>query len=146
VSVQWRDVGGSIRSAGAISMRDASNVVRTVDQVRIRDEGGVLREVYKQGIRLAVNPATAVGASSAKTGAIYTNSVVVGVAGGTPPYAHSWVPDGSLVATNPGGDTTAFYGTPTAVFGELNGQATDHVTDANGLTNSISVDISIQRG
>lgn len=146
MALQIRDPGGVLRTSGAAYIRDASAVLRTIDQIRVREDGGVLKQVYQQGIRLAASPDSAYGYSSAKTGPIYTNSVTVNVAGGTPPYTHSWTATGGISPAAPTSSTTPFIGVPGAISGELEGDGTDFVTDANGLTNSISVPISITRG
>ena len=140
MSLRWRDSGGALRTAGAVSIRDADNILRAVDQIRIRDADNVLREVYKQGIRLAVSPGSAYG--SGVTGPITTNSVTVGVAGGTPPYTHSWSAGGSVVPNSPTSATTSF----TKSGASVETTATDLVTDANGLTNSVTIPVSIERG
>lgn len=146
MALQLRDPGGVLRTSGAASIRDSSAVLRTIDEIHVRADDGTLKRVYQQGIRLAVAPDSAYGYSSAKTGPIYTNSVTVGVAGGTPPYTHSWTATGGIAPAAPTSSTTPFIGVPGGISGELEGDGTDTVTDANGLTNSISVPISITRG
>lgn len=154
MSIFWRDTAAVKRSAGAVSFRTADGVsagdLKAIDQIRVRIADGTnpadLKEGYKQGIRLAALPDSASGYSSAKTGPITSGSVTVNVAGGTPPYTHSWAASGGVTATNPTSATTAFVGTPPAIEGEVEGEPTDTVTDANGLTNSISVPVFIQRG
>lgn len=145
MSLRWRDAASVQRSAGAVYMRDADSVQRTVDQIRVRGAGGYV-EIYKQGLRLVASPSEAIGNSSAKTGPIYSNNVMVSVAGGTPPYTHSWTATSGIGVAAPTNPSTAFIATPPAIMGEINGTATDTVTDANGITNSITVDASIVRG
>jgi hypothetical protein len=140
VSLRWRDSGGALRTAGAVSIRDASSALLAVDQIRVRDADNVLREVYKQGIRLAATPTFVYGTGI--SGPITTNSVTVGVAGGTPPYTHAWTVGGSVVANSPTSATTSF----TKSGASVEATATDLVTDVNGLFNSINVPVSIERG
>lgn len=148
--LQIRDPGGVRRAVGAAYVRDGAGAQKTLDQIRARTANGTnpldLKVVYQAGIRLAVDPSTADGYSDAKTGPITTNAVVVGVAGGTPNYSHSWATPFGITATNPTSNVTAFTATPPGISGTVSGFATDTVTDANGLTNTISVDITIQRG
>jgi hypothetical protein len=145
MSLKVRDPGGVLRTIGAASIRDSSATLRTIDQIRMRADDGTLKQVYQQGIRLAVSPDEAFGFSSGGSGPIYTNSVTVSVAGGTPPYAHVWTTESGFGASSPVSPTTSFVGAP--VSGDTtSGFATDTVTDANGITNSISVYVTIERG
>jgi len=123
--------------------------LRNVDQIRIRIVDGVssgdLKEVYQQGIRLAVDPPTAGNVTTNKTGPITSNSVVVSVAGGTPPYTHSWTASDGITVDSPSFATTTFTATPPGIDGAIFGTAGDTVTDANGITASISVDLAFGR-
>lgn len=147
MSLRWRDAAAVSRSSGAIGFRTVDGVsavnLKTVDQIRLRLVDGTdlanLSEVYKQGIRLAVDPDSAFGVNSG-TGPIYTNSVTVGVAGGTPPYTHAWTGTTGFSIVNPTSATTAFIG-----HSDNTGTATDTVTDANGVTNFIRVDVETTR-
>lgn len=148
MSLSWRDAGAALRSAGAVSFRTVDGVVagdlKAVDQIRIRIADGTnpadLKEGYKQGIRLAASPTSAYGAAPPGTGPITTNSVVVGVAGGTPPYTHAWTHGAGITVNSPTSATTSFTG-----GASVDSTATDTVTDANGLTNAIIVPVSILR-
>jgi hypothetical protein len=139
VSLRWRDSGGALRTAGAVSIRDADNILRAVDQIRIRDADNVLREVYKQGIRLSATPTSAFG--SRMTPPATTNSVTIGVAGGTPPYTHAWTANGGVTVNSPSSATTSFRSSVSVIT-----NATDLVTDANGLTASRTVSVRLVVG
>lgn len=102
--------------------------------------------VYSQGgndnsLVLVASPENPGGGSHGTT--VTTISTTVSVNGGTAPYTHSWsvgLIDGaaSASALNPLSGTTQFRATGVSPDG---GSAvfTDTVTDANGLTNQISV-------
>ena len=154
MSIYSRDAGAVSRLAGAVYFRTADGTdpanLATVGRMRLRTVAGSdpvnLSEFYKQGIRLAASPAAANGQSSAKSTPIITNSVTVGVAGGTPPYTHSWVATAEITVDSPSSATTSFRATPPPFSGQVDGSALDTVTDANGLTNSIEIPILITRG
>lgn len=136
------DPAGVSRVAGEIkiSLADMSSV--TVDRIRVLGPDGVDHEVYKRSIRLAVSPT-----SANSTHSVQTNAVTVSVAGGTPPYSHSWsvvTSAGSAVnATAPTSATTAFK-INSGLFGDA--IATDTVTDSLGLSTSINVGVGIDTG
>lgn len=152
MSLRWRDAGAVSRFAGTVSFRTANGVapgdLASVDQIRLRLVAGTdpldLTEVYKRGIRLAATPASAYGASGAHSGPIYSDTVTVGVADGTPPYSHSWTATAGISVASPAASSTPFIGHPSA-GDSVSGIATDTVTDANGLTNSIDVPVTIER-
>lgn len=153
MSIKWRDSAAVSRSAGSAYFRTADGVSagdrKTVDKIRLRLVDGAdpedLSEVYRQGIRLVATPDYAAGSSTTKTGPIYTNTVTVGVADGTPPYTHSWSATAGISVAAPTSSSTPFIGVPPAFSGEITGTATDTVTDANGVTNSVTIDVTISR-
>lgn len=136
MTLKWRDTGGALRTAGAVSIRTVFSTdpadLKIVDQIRLRVADGTspadLKEVYKQGIRLAVTPPLA------SSNGLTTNYVTVSVAGGTPPYSYSWTATNGVVPSNPFSASTSFNGTPPAV-------GTCVVTDTNNVTNQISVNV-----
>lgn len=147
MSLRWRDAAAVSRSGGSAYTRTADGTsptdLKTTDQIRLRLVDGTdpahLSEIFKQGIQLAVDPDSAFGVNSG-TGPIYTNSVTVGVAGGTPPYTHAWTGTTGFSIVNPTSATTAFIG-----HSDNTGTATDTVRDANGVTNFITVPVETTR-
>jgi hypothetical protein len=154
VTLRHRDEGGAVRTAGAIFLRDTDGTdpgdLVTVDQIKLRvvdgTDPGDLKQAYQQGIRLSVVPESASGFSGSKGGSIATNYVTVSAAGGTPPYDHVWSTDAGISASSPLSASTYFTGTPETPSGDIVGNATDTVTDAIGVVNTIVVPVSITRG
>jgi len=148
MSVYWRDAGGVRRSVGAVKFRVANGTdpadLKTIDQIRIRTADG-LKTIYQQGIRVAVDPTSAGQTTTDKSGPMTSNSVVVSVAGGTPPYSHSWAIDNGITATNASSAVTAFVAYLPPFDGVLTGTAVDTVTDANGVVGYAIVDLYFQR-
>lgn len=142
---QYRDSGGATRVAGAMYFMAADLSTKTIDEISFMNAALETKRIYKAGIRLAASPTFAVGSTTAKTGPVYSNTVSVGVAGGTPPYNHSWTATGGITVNNPASSFTDFRATPPGLDSEVQGTATDHVTDANGIANSIAVSVTISR-
>ena len=143
MTLRVRDTA-TARTAVEVRFRDGNGVTKPVERLYVRTEAGT-GIFYQRGIRLNVSPTEAYGYSSAKAGPVYTNTVAVSVTGGSAPYTHSWVTTGGFSATAASSSSTAFVGNPSSFSGEIDGVATDYVTDANGLTSSISVDVTIVR-
>lgn len=142
----------SVRDAGAVRATTeakfrASDGLKFIEQMGIRTAigAGGMAQFYQRGIRLGVNPLSVFGTSTSKTGPVYSGAASVSVSGGTAPYAYAWTATSGLTPINPSSASTAFQGTPPALEGEIFGTANCLVTDDNGLTSSISVDVQLTR-
>lgn len=124
-------------SAASVLMADG---LRSIDKIAFRGNDG-LRQFYQRGIRPAPTP-DVLDATSNPRRVTYTSSVSVSVTGGTQPYSHSWAAS-PLTPTAPSSGTTAFT-IPRNFEGFI--EATDTVTDANGIRATVSVTINILLG
>jgi hypothetical protein len=130
------------KEASEVSVRTAGGTV-PVQNIFIRTAGGLV-QFYRRRVRAAVSP-DVVRAQSAEQGTIVTSPVQVSVSGGTPPYSHSWTPNGGISAVQPTSANTQFVGNPPGSSGRLTGTLVDTITDTNGLSTTVSVAVSINR-
>lgn len=141
------DVSGTPRKWTNVRCVTNAAVAKSATLIRLVTPSGV-KTLYNQtpggggnSLVLIASPSSAGGGSKGTT--VTTVPVTVGVSGGTAPYTHSWTLsslDGAMSADalSPSSATTQFRASGVDPDG---GSATfsDNVTDANGLTNSISV-------
>jgi hypothetical protein len=140
---KWTNVravlaGPTTKSATKIRLVTASGVKTLYDE----SPGG-----GGSSLVLVASPYSAGGGSKGTT--VTTVPVTVSVSGGTAPYSHSWVLDASdgvasAEALSPTSATSAFRGAGVDPDGG-SASFSDHVTDANGLTNSIAVSAFFNR-
>lgn len=142
MSLRTRDTA-ALRTATEVYLRGSSGS-HPIDRMMMRTDAGV-SEFYRRGLRPFADPSIAEGSSSARAGPVTTNTVVVSVSGGTAPYSHLWSSANGIAATAPSSATTAFRGSPPAFSGYLYAVLTDTITDANGLTSTVSVEVSLTR-
>ncbi len=143
MTLRIRDTA-TLRTATEARARKSDGTLAPIDRMMIRTADG-LAQFYRRGIRASVTPSFVGGYGTNKTGPVYTSSAAVSVDGGTQPYAYYWVITGGMGVVNPNSPTTNFVGSPPGLYGELNGTATCTVTDASGLSQQVTVEVTITR-
>jgi hypothetical protein len=146
VTLSVRDAATSHNMVQA-ALRQADGL-HQVERLSVRTATGLL-EAYRRAIRVAVNPVSAYGYAPKKSGtAVYTNSVAVSVDGGTPPYHYAWTvaPSQYLAATTPTSASTVFQTGTNNGQKNVVGTAVCAISDASGLTSSVTVPVQIVKG
>jgi hypothetical protein len=143
VTLRIRDTA-TLRTATEARARKSDGTLAPIDRMMIRTAEG-LTQFYRRGIRASVAPSFVNGYGTNKTGPVYTSSAAVSVDGGTQPYTYSWSVTGGIGVTNPNSPSTSFVGNPPGLYGELNGVGTCTITDASGLSQQVTVEVTITR-
>jgi len=137
VSLRIRDTGTN-RTAIEARFRDGDGVTKPIERMILRTASGTA-EFYRRGIRLSASPSPLVTYSDTRR-PVASSQVMVSASGGTPPYAHAWAADYPLAPINPTSGTTGFT-IPRNFEGEVT--VSDLVTDANGLSAGITVQVVV---
>lgn len=143
MTLRVRDTA-TLRTASEVRARKSDGSLVSVDRMMIRTADGLV-QFYKRGLRLSASPSDANGFGTNKTGPVYTNSVLVSVNGGSPPYSYAWATTAGISAQYPAMASTGFVGNPSAIAGDIYGTATCTVSDSAGLSQPIEIPVTISR-